>query len=460
MHLNVRTFEGWHAGYDGVASRPSQIYRRSTSTKTIVFVVVASVLALTLTVAFCIIYYRKNRKRSPPLPVEGEQPEPLKPSFFKRLFGSWRPKDQYEQAAGDESDDRRRSHPLNPTRARRNRDVEQARNGQGGQNSAAGAAVDRNTSVRSVMTLPAYYPMARDSEQVLGREGERDGMDVIVDLPTVEDEEALRDQEMETLYQIRVARRQQIAEREERREARREARRRNDSTALEQIRSRTIAANNDTTITDLRSSVDRIKDNRNRSASSVSYADVGIARLDGTRIRANSQESERVGLLSDTGSIAASGHQRERSGSSAVSIDSDFPSPTLTRSRGDSQSITPRAPNGGWRAGSSPDLGEADLGQEAMPPPEYEDVSLDDNRSTVPQDGPPPEYFGPYRSASQATERDLTARQDDAVEQYEELGPLASARGVGSVPQLPSLRIPSLPEIVIQPSSAHPRDGN
>jgi hypothetical protein len=54
---------------------------------------------------------------------------------------------------------------------------------------------DRNTSVRSVMTLPAYRQKATDTEQVLGREGERDGIDVVVEFPTAEDEEAMRDDE-------------------------------------------------------------------------------------------------------------------------------------------------------------------------------------------------------------------------------------------------------------------------
>lgn len=310
------------------------------------------------------------------------------------------------------------------------------------------------------MTLPAYRPTAATHEQVLGREGERGGVDVILDLPTAEEEEALRDEEMEALYQIRVTRRQQIAEREERRQQRRDARTRNDAAALRDLRTRTTAANNDTTIRDLRSEVERIKDNRQRSVSSVSYADVGIARHDGTRIRANSTESERVGLLSDAASIAASqrsgaqSHHRARSGSSAVSIDSDFSSPVLTRSR-DSQSLTPRD----GRAGSSPELIEADLGDESMPPPEYEDVSLDDARSITPHNEPPPGYSGPYRSASMRSERDLgtTGRNDTSAGNSGHSTP--SLRESDSVPQLPSLRIGTLPQIVIEQPSAHPRDG-
>ena len=430
--------------------------------------VVAGVVALTVAVVCSAYFYRKYRERR-----QGPGPDTQKRGFFDRLFASRKSKgDQYEPTSGEDTvENGTQSHRLNPTSSRRN--VEQTRGGRNNRSSRLGnrnstrnnnntAAVDRNTSVRSVMTLPPYNPMAGTNEQVLGREGERDGVDVIIDLPTAEEDEALREDEMETLYQIRVNRRQQIAEREARREQRREARRRHDSGALNAIRAQTVAANNDTTIRDLRSDIERIKENRQRSVSSVSYADLGIARHDGTRIRANSTESERVGLLSDAASITQTqSHQRGRSGSSVASIDSDFP-PTIattTRSRGDSTSNLSRMETREGRAGSSPELVEADLGDETMPPPEYEDISLDDARSiTPPHNEPPPDYSGPYRSASTRTERDLASRgQDDNSNSHSRDSTPSSGRGVGGVPQLPSLRIPP-PQIVIEPSSAHPRD--
>ena len=49
--------------------------------------------------------------------------------------------------------------------------------------------VDRHTSVRSIMTLPAYSKSVRENEQVLGREGERDGIDVVLEQPETIDEE-------------------------------------------------------------------------------------------------------------------------------------------------------------------------------------------------------------------------------------------------------------------------------
>ncbi|CAM1510125.1 Fc.00g004600.m01.CDS01 [Cosmosporella sp. VM-42] len=473
MYLYAGLPGGWDAGRDRLRLRSSHIVRRSVSSKTVAFAVIAGVLALTIAVAFFAFFYRKSKAKKPQREVGevGEAVKERKQSFLGRVFGHLRPNgDQYEPASGDDSTDRRQSHQLNTTRSRRARDVEQARNGG---NNTGTAAVDRNTSVRSVMTLPAYRPMAGTNEQVLGREGERDGVDTILDLPTQEEEEALRDEEMETLYQIRLTRRQQIAEREARREERREARRRNDAAALSQLRARTTAANNDTSIADLRSEVERIKENRNRSVSSVSYADVGIARHDGTRIRANSTESERVGLLSDAASMAShtdatsAFHHRDRSGSSAISLDSDFPSPVMTRSRGDSQSTMARPGSLGDRAGSSPELVEHDLGDETMPPPEYEDVSLDDARSTSPQNEPPPEYTGPYRSASQRTQRTEYDLGTTGHEDSEQTGgdntqsrgsTPPSGRGVGGIPQLPSLRISGLPQIIIEPSSARPGD--
>jgi hypothetical protein len=315
---------------------------------------------------------------------------------------------------------------------------------------------DRSTSIRSVMTLPVYRQKASNTEQVLGREGERDGVDVVVELPTAEDVETMRDDEMEALYQIRLARRHEIAERDERRRQRREARERNDTVALAEIRARAREASNNSLLDELRRDHDRLKDQRQRAVSSVSYADLGIARHDGTRIRANSTESERVGLLSDAASIALSTrsaagssqyHRRDRSASSVLSIDSDFPSPGLTRSRANSRPETPRLSTGNTRAGSSPEIIEADLGDSDMPPhspPGYEDVSLDDTRSgaTTPHNEPPPNYPG----ASYATSSRMPHENEER----------RASRGVGGVPQLPSLRLQRLPQIVIEPSSARP----
>ena len=163
--------------------------------------------------------------------------------------------------------------------------------------SNAAAGVDRNTSVRSVMTLPAYRPNALGNEQVLGREGDRGGIDVVIEFPeTQDDEEQRREEEMEALYQVRLARRRENEEREERRRLRREARERGDYVALREIAARARAASGASagqTVEELRAEHERIKKERQRAVSSVSYGDLGVARHDGTRLRANSQDSER-----------------------------------------------------------------------------------------------------------------------------------------------------------------------
>ncbi|KAI1334544.1 hypothetical protein F5Y15DRAFT_288208 [Xylariaceae sp. FL0016] len=365
--------------------------------------------------------------------------------------------------------------------------------------SSSASRVDRHTSVRSIMTLPVYQTKPGENEQVLGREGERDGVDVVVEYPSAEHLESLRDEEMETMYQIRVTRRQQQAERSERRRLQTEARQRGDLVALEELRARRRAESEDTSIDNLRDNQIDVMQRRQRAVSSVSYHDIGVARHDGTRIRANSTEStDRVGLLSDAASISqsmrspsaqsnrrisdagsmlsqrspsAQSHYRDRSGSYGASLEvddnMDFPSPGLR-----SGATTPRLGSHHTRAGSSPEIiGEEDLADNGMPPPDYDDVSLDDVRSgaTTPIrfDEPPPDYTDP----STERERRLSAHVADMMGESGDLSspdePISanstrssnrSSRGVGGAPQLPSLRIRGLPQIVIEPSTAQPSD--
>lgn len=265
----------------------------------------------------------------------------------------------------------------------------------------AGGNVDRHTSVRSVMTLPAYQAEASTNEQVLGRAGDRDGIDVIVDMPTEEHEEALRDEEMEALYQIRNLRRQQIEAREQRRVEREEARARGDEAALAEIRQRSRIARDATNasndvISELRQDASRAQGNRLRSTSTVSYADLGIARHDGSRLRASSNDSERMGLLADAASIAEaapeSRHGRNQSVTSFVSADSGPPSPAYRpRSRASSRG---RRGAGESPLGSSPDMVDVqlELGDESVPPPGYVEVSPVRNETQNVPAAPPPEY--------------------------------------------------------------------
>lgn len=303
------------------------------------------------------------------------------------------------------------------------------------------------------MTLPAYNQAPNSNEQVLGREGERGGIDVVIEHPeTIDEEEAHREAEMEALYQVRLARRRENEEREERRRERREARERGDTVALREIQARARAASAASvgrTVEEMRAEHERVKKERSQAVSSVSYADLGVARHDGTRLRA-SMDSEREGLLGDAASIAASSHyhRRDRSESSVLSIDtnnSDLPSPGFPRTRAESPlgrvstRQSQQSQNSGL-AGSSPEMIE----HEDMPPnspPGYENIPLETPHSDEHEE-PPPDYSSPV--AERGEGRSLFESQRSGT---------GSSRGVGGTPQLPSLRLTTLPSIQVDPSS-------
>ncbi|KAH7627533.1 hypothetical protein B0T09DRAFT_185731 [Sordaria sp. MPI-SDFR-AT-0083] len=487
--------------------------QKPTKTSIIVALVVAViVLVLSITLTLRAIRARHPNPRYVPTP------------FFKRLWTNWKVpavKHAYAQAGIDEEYN---------TRNRANQDnMEEALTAVNGRTAAAGgsgaaggttAEVNRNQSIRSIMTLPAYRPAPAENERVLGREGERDGIDVVVEMPTAEDEEHLRDEEMEALYQIRVARRRANQEREERRRLRQEARQTHNSAALRQIReqARVQTTRNTEELEVLREEHNRIRELRSRATSSVQYADLGVARADGTRIRANSTESERVGLLSDAASMAASQQggrpstsaaTHHRRGSSSLSVDTSrlgdqfLDSPaiatpltgaggsstfsivtrdsqergrSISRSRANSSANTPRA-------GSSPemiDADDADLGAVNMPPPPgYEDVRLDDltpfrspvasaavsgrnsptSLTPLPYSEPPPEYPGPSPALAPLAEEtsSMLSSPSTRTDGGRTLAHQRSISGGGSVgagnlpTRLPSLRLDSVPLIVVEP---------
>ncbi|THW73065.1 hypothetical protein D6D19_05965 [Aureobasidium pullulans] len=202
------------------------------------------------------------------------------------------------------------------------------------------AAVNRHTSIRSIATLPAYSAVPLENEGVLGREGERAGMDTVVEFPeTNEEEEGRREAEMESLWQIRQARRQEAAEREDRRRRRREARARGDLDALNALRHETALR---VTLERANGSNSMVAEHnarpRERRISAVSYGDLGVARHDGSRVRANSTESDSRPLLNDasnTGTAAPlrpwlsrgsfSTHHRMASATSVLTTDSADP---------------------------------------------------------------------------------------------------------------------------------------
>ncbi|PMD33818.1 hypothetical protein L207DRAFT_146639 [Hyaloscypha variabilis F] len=466
----------------------------------IVIGVVVGIIALLLAI------YLTRRIR-----MKHKNPKYVPTPFLKNLWKRWEPASGYrlpEQTdnlepitATRQTGVRRSGNPPSSFTPAARDAVETAAN-----NGTTAAGVDRNTSVRSVMTLPAYNPSAGQNEQVLGREGERGGIDVVIEFPeTVDEEEQQREAEMEALYQVRLARRRENEEREERRRLRREARERGDFVALREIAERqraTSTTSTGPTVEELRAEHDRIKKERQRAVSSVSYADLGIARHDGTRLRANSHESEREGLLGDAASIAASSryHRRDRSASSIISIDtmnSDLPSPGFTRTRADSRPGTPSSrrrsgqsqvgtvsTSNEGRAGSSPEM----IDHDDIPPnspPGYENISLDtphdeqhaplepppDYSSPIlgrgeyvsPIDAaipsPPAEAFNDRRQSASSSRRashigqlasDRRSNSSNSVRSTSRSAPeRQSSRGVAGAPQLPSLRLGSLPSIQV-----------
>lgn len=260
--------------------------------------------------------------------------------------------------------------------------------------------VDRNTSIRSVMTLPAYSSAARENERVLGREGERAGMDNVIELPeTLDEEEMQREEEMESLYQIRLARRVEAAEREARRQARREARARGDVQALADIRRRAEEAADLSVSQMLIAEHQARQRSREQRVSSVAYGDLGVARHDGTRLRANSSESDNRPLLDSAASFASQSgrsrsytndtHQRGLSVTSLTqsveshgSEDYDFADTSRTNSQTHSHSnsegfeVIPLHPETSHSSGSAAPSPHIDIPTEEAPayedPPNYE----------------------------------------------------------------------------------------
>ncbi|KJZ77559.1 hypothetical protein HIM_03283 [Hirsutella minnesotensis 3608] len=448
--------------------------RRDLGDRNVAVIAIVAIVGLLTVLAISLVAFAKRRRRRQ---YQGQKSNIPTQDVAENMLSVW----QADSHTSERQEPRRNhesSSRSNRVNERRVMSVSHGTSRSGPGNNTSGinangrasvdAAVDRSTSVRSVMTLPPYRCKASNNEQVLGREGERDGIDVIVDLPTAEDVEALREEEMETLYQIRTARRRQVAEREELRRQRSEARRRNDSEALIGIRARQRAASSTGELEDLRREVTRIQENRQRSVSRVSYADLGVAHLNGTRIRANSNESERMGLLSDAASIAVSTqsgapssalHQRHQSVVSLVSDDSEALTFNSARSRRASTSEVNSHADQNLRNRSSLELVEVDLGDETIPPPDYHVVSTyRDDVIDIPLNEPPPDYPGhggtQPRRAEFGADLAFTGSNPTSLDSTQNDATTGSGRRASIIPQLPSLRISNLPAIVIVPSSA------
>lgn len=345
--------------------------------------------------------------------------------------------------------------------------------------------VARNTSVRSVMTLPAYSRSVRENERVLAREGERGGIDTVVEASeTAEEEENRREQEMESLYQIRLQRRQEIAERDARREARRDARRRQDYGALAAMRQESVWRAEQRASAGTAAMIAEHQANaRDRRVSSVSYADLGVARHDGTRLRANSTDSDNRPLLDSAASISESTmrpvtgdslsvHRRGRSGSSATSAmsvsdvsDNEMDPPPFGRSGGDfeavsmsrSQSRSPSATRGSTHNRSRTNsaagpltLDTADVGESRIPlyqPPAYDEGFEDAPPYTSPVDRQIPGFQRPepLQPVQVEAPRPLSA---SGAPMLPEIGRLPSIRIAEATPIEPRGPTPDFPATV------------
>lgn len=255
------------------------------TTKLIVIIVVVTVVGLATALLVLFLILRILRKLN-------YAPKYIPGKYLKKKWEDWRPGISYGQV---------------PNRS--NSPVRQDTSYRGAaatpppQNNAN---VRRDTSIRSIITLPSYSFSPKPTEQVIAREGERGGMDVVVEFPeTADEEEAHREEHMEALYQVRLQRRQEYEEREARRRERREALARGDYNRLEQLRQQHAregrersgsGSSNLNTAQATQLALQRSRE-RQRRISSVSYAALGYVRHDGSRVRANSAESDHNPLL-------------------------------------------------------------------------------------------------------------------------------------------------------------------
>ena len=324
------------------------------------------------------------------------------------------------------------------------------------------------------MTLPAYSRSVRENERILGREGDRDGIDVVIEAPeTAEEEEGRREDEMESLYQIRLQRRQEIAERDARRQRRREARARNDYAELQRIRQESLLANEQREIAGAAAMIAEHQANpRERRVSSVSYAELGVARHDGTRIRGNSTDSERP-LLDSAASISGGAsirpwstqslgaHQRGRSASSVMSLSdngSDMEMPPFGRAGSDYEVVTlnqAHSRNGsgihtpaGTRSRASsntagrPSLDTIDIGESRIPayePPSYDGAGF--------EEAPP--YTSPVRERNPQLPRPPSIRTTTptGAPLLPEIGRLPSIRIADATPIEPRAQVEFPPTV-------------
>ncbi|KAJ5095968.1 hypothetical protein NUU61_005324 [Penicillium alfredii] len=342
--------------------------KRDTTNKNNVFIICAACIIFVLSV--CVIVYFGSRY----LRQQYHEPKYIPGQYLKRKWKQWCPGSaSYGQVPS-------------PAAGNADQDTSYRGGGQSGPEMNT-TGVQRETSVRSIMTLPAYSPSPKPTEQIIAREGERNGMDMVVEYPeTAEEQEARREEQMDALYQLRLQRRQELAEREARRRDRREARARGDSARLEQLavearaRSQRTRPENSSSTSVNASTVmaEHQSRERERRISSVSYASIGHVRHDGSRLRADSHDSDHHPLLQHA-TINESTPSLEDPTSMHSRVES-FASSTRTTSTlaaDPDLSLTPSVTGGSSRPLSQADDG--DLGaSDIPPPPEYDHLDWGD----------------------------------------------------------------------------------
>ncbi|KAE8163638.1 hypothetical protein BDV40DRAFT_262180 [Aspergillus tamarii] len=345
--------------------------RSETSHRNNIFIICAAAIVFALAVILMTYFTLRTLRRM------NCRPKYIPGKSLKDRWNRWQAGASYGQVPNDGASSNRAEAGANTGSAERGSEMN------------TNSAVRRETSVRSVMTLPAYSSSPKPSEQVIAREGERGGMDVVVEFPeTADEEEARREELMESLYQIRQQRREEIAEREARREERREARARGDYIRLEQLRqesraraqSRSSANGSNTNFSSALTLAEARSRGRERRISSVSYAALGYVRHDGTRMRNSSPDepdTDSRPLLSNVDTMSTETanrsstssltnvHSRGESYSSAHSADTGV---------SEQDSLTPVQSHAASTHSVIPSSGEGDLGALHIPPPDYEQL--------------------------------------------------------------------------------------
>lgn len=259
---------------------------------------------------------------------------------------------------------------------------------------------------------------------------------MVVEYPeTLEEQEARREEQMEALYQLRLQRRQGVADREARRQERRDARARGDSARLEQLAQesrargsrRREASSSNTSLNASAVIAEHQSRERGRRISTVSYGEIGHVRHDGSRLRADSHDSDHHPLLQNAAINSSSpslGDPSSRN-SRVQSLASSIVSASTANTEADQLMLRPTSTCGSgrpvWQAEEGEDLGTLNI----PPPPDYDHLGW----------GDAPAYESPVRERT------------DAPQQLPQLS------------RLPSIHVNvTSPVSPITPTGSHPRN--